>query len=38
MSIVAVTSAVLSADEFARLPGAVRQELHHGELVELPPA
>jgi Uma2 family endonuclease len=36
----AVTSAVLSVDEFARLPrpaGGVRQELHHGELVELPP-
>jgi len=36
----AVTSAALSVDEFARLPqpaGGVRQELHHGELVELPP-
>ena len=36
----AVTSALLSVDEFARLPqaaGGVRQELHHGELVELPP-
>jgi len=36
----AVTSAVLSVSEFARLPqptGGVRQELHHGELVELPP-
>ena len=36
----AVTSAVLSVDEFARLPrhpGGMRQELHHGELVELPP-
>jgi len=36
----AVTSAVLSVDEFVRLPrpaGGVRQELHHGELVELPP-
>ena len=36
----AVTSAVLSVDDFARLPrpaGGVRQELHHGELVELPP-
>ena len=36
----AVTSAVLSVEEFGRLPqpaGGVRQELHHGELVELPP-
>ena len=36
----AVKSAVLSVDEFARLPrpaGGVRQELHHGALVELPP-
>lgn len=36
----AVTSAVLSVDEFARLPrpaGGVRQELHQGELVEWPP-
>ena len=36
----AVTSALLSVAEFARLPqpaGGVRQELHHGELVELPP-
>jgi Uma2 family endonuclease len=36
----AVTSGVLSVDEFARLPqpaGGVRQELHHGELVELLP-
>lgn len=38
--IMAVTSAVLSVGEFARLPlpaGGVRQELHHGELVEWPP-
>jgi Uma2 family endonuclease len=36
----AVRSALLSVAEFARLPepcGGVRQELHHGELVELPP-
>ena len=36
----AVTSALLRVAEFARLPqpaGGVRQELHHGELVELPP-
>ena len=36
----AVTSALLSVAEFARLPqpaGGIRQELHHGELVELPP-
>src|ERR1700679_3590363 len=36
----AVTNALLSVAEFARLPqpaGGVRQELHHGELVELPP-
>ncbi|MFN0105190.1 MAG: Uma2 family endonuclease [Bryobacteraceae bacterium] len=36
----AVTSALLSVAEFAGLPqpaGGVRQELHHGELVELPP-
>ncbi len=34
------TSNLLSVAEFARLPrpaGGVRQELHHGELVELPP-
>lgn len=38
--LMAVTSALLSVAEFARLPqpaGGVRQELHHGELVELPP-
>src|SRR5580658_355370 len=36
----AVTGALLSVAAFARLPqpaGGVRQELHHGELVELPP-
>ena len=36
----AVTSTLLSVAEFARLPqpdGGVRQELHHGEVVELPP-
>lgn len=36
----AVTGALLSVAEFARLPQpavGVRQELHHGELVELPP-
>ena len=36
----AVTSALLSVAEFSRLPrpaGGIRQELHHGELVELPP-
>jgi Uma2 family endonuclease len=36
----AVTSSLLSVAEFARLPqpaGGVRQELHHGKLVELPP-
>lgn len=36
----AVTSAQLSVAEFARLPqpvGGVRQELHHGEVVEFPP-
>jgi Uma2 family endonuclease len=36
----AVTGTLLSVAEFARLPqpaGGVRQELHHGELVELPP-
>jgi Uma2 family endonuclease len=35
-----VTSALLSIAEFGRLPrpgGGFRQELHHGELVELPP-
>jgi Uma2 family endonuclease len=35
----AVTNALLSVAEFARLPrpaGGIRQELHHGELVELP--
>ena len=33
----AVTSGLLSVADFARLPqpaGGVRQELHHGELVE----
>lgn len=38
--IMAVTSALLSVDQFARLPqpaGGVRQELHHGEVFELPP-
>jgi Uma2 family endonuclease len=36
----AVTGTLLSVAEFARLPqpaGGGRQELHHGELVELPP-
>jgi Uma2 family endonuclease len=36
----AVKGALLSVSEFAHLPqpaGGVRQELHHGELVELPP-
>jgi Uma2 family endonuclease len=36
----AVTSALLSVAEFGRLPrpaGGIRQELHHGELFELPP-
>jgi Uma2 family endonuclease len=36
----AVTGTLLSVADFARLPppaGGVRQELHHGELVELPP-
>ncbi len=36
----AVTRTVLSVAEFARLPqaaGGVRQELHHGEVIELPP-
>ena len=36
----AVTSALLSVAEFARLPlpaGGVRLELHHGELFEMPP-
>ena len=36
----AVTSALLSVAEFARLPqpsGGVRQELHHGEVFEMPP-
>src|ERR1700689_1513263 len=36
----AVTGTLLSVAEFARLPqpaGGLRQELHHGELVELPP-
>ena len=36
----AVTSALLTVAEFGGLPqpsGGVRQELHHGELVELPP-
>jgi Uma2 family endonuclease len=38
---VPITGAPLSVAEFARLPqpaGGVRQELHHGELVELLPA
>jgi hypothetical protein len=38
--LMAVTGALLSVAEFARLPqppGGVRQELHHGELVESPP-
>lgn len=38
--LMAVRSALLSVADFARLPqptGGVRQELHHGELVELPP-
>jgi Uma2 family endonuclease len=38
--LMAVTGALLSVAEFARLPkpaGGSRQELHHGELVELPP-
>ena len=36
----AVTSAVLSVAEFSALPqprGGIRQELHHGEVFELPP-
>jgi Uma2 family endonuclease len=36
----AVVGALLSVEEFAHLPqpaGGVRQELHHGELVEFPP-
>ena len=36
----AVTGVLLSVADFARLPqpaGGVRQELHHGELFELPP-
>jgi Uma2 family endonuclease len=36
----AILTGSLSVAEFARLPqpeGGVRQELHHGELVELPP-
>jgi Uma2 family endonuclease len=36
----AVTTKLLTVDEFARLPqpaGGIRQELHHGELFELPP-
>ena len=36
----AVTSALLSVAQFASLPqpaGGVRQELHHGEVFELPP-
>jgi len=36
----AVTTNLLTVDDFARLPqpaGGVRQELHHGELFELPP-
>ena len=34
------TGALLSVNDFARLPppsGGIRQELHHGELIELPP-
>jgi Uma2 family endonuclease len=34
------TGALLSVEDFARLPkapGGVRQELHHGELIEFPP-
>jgi Uma2 family endonuclease len=37
----AATNALLSVNDFARLPpplGGVRQELHHGKLIELPPA
>jgi Uma2 family endonuclease len=37
----ALTSTTLTVDEFSRLPrpaGGVRQELHHGEVFELPPA
>ena len=40
MNIMAARSALLSVAEFAGLrqaAGGVRQELHHGELVELPP-
>jgi len=36
----AVTSGLLTVADFTRLPrpaGGVRQELHHGELIELPP-
>jgi len=36
----AVTTNLLTVDDFARLPqprGGVRQELHHGEVVEFPP-
>jgi Uma2 family endonuclease len=36
----AVLNALLTVSEFSRLPqpsGGIRQELHHGELVELPP-
>jgi Uma2 family endonuclease len=36
----AVSNVLLTVDEFSRLPqpaGGVRQELHHGEVVELPP-
>ncbi len=36
----AILTGMLSVAEFARLPqpeGGVRQELHHGELLELPP-
>jgi Uma2 family endonuclease len=35
-----VTRVLPSVDEFVRLPqpaGGIRQELHHGELVESPP-
>ena len=36
----AVSSALLNVEDFCRLPeasGGVRQELHDGELIELPP-
>ena len=37
----AVSSALLNVEDFSRLPeasGGVRQELHDGELIELPPS